>query len=141
MKINKLLIPSLLALTLSAPVLAKGTSSTELASPIVSLMPALVEIRNELNLDDKQDKSIDAWLASAPAKKKEHQQQVLAIRAELRKAIINRDSRVKRDELKTQLNEANTRLIELSSICTRHLHSTLSNEQYAQVVAQYKKSN
>jgi len=136
MKLNKLLLPSLLAITLSTPLLAQ-----EIASPIVTLMPSLMEIRNELKLDEKQAKTVDAWIENAPAKRAEHEQKVIEIRAELREAIINRDSRVKRDALKVKLNEANNRLIELSSICARQLHNTLSKEQYSMVVDQYKKMN
>lgn len=140
MKINNLVISSLLAIMLSSPVLAKDNSIDELASPIIALMPVFKEIRDELKINDEQAKTIDEWLAEAPTKKKELQQQVLAVRAELREALLARVDRAKREEIKLKLSEANNRLIVMSSLCARVLHKTLTKEQYSKVVAKYKES-
>lgn len=143
MKLNTLVISSLIAIVLTVPATAKEVdhTATELASPIVSLMPIVIGIRDELDLNDAQNKTIDAWLAEAPGNKKKLQQDVLKIRADLRAAILDLSSRIQRDELKVQLNQVNTRLIELSSLCIRMLHDTLTTEQYARVVTKYKKAN
>ncbi|HIP81332.1 MAG TPA: hypothetical protein EYH16_02845 [Leucothrix mucor] len=138
MNLKKILVASILTVAVSAPVLAKQTGE-QLATPIVKLIPAFKEIREELKLNDEQAKTIDAWIAEAPAKKKEVIQKVFAVRAELREAILNRDDRAKRDALKKKLNNANNRLVVMSSLCTRMLHKTLTKEQYAKVIAQYKK--
>ncbi len=140
MKLKTLLISSLLVTALSTPVMAKEDMNKELGSPVVALMPAFEAIRAELKLDDKQSKVVDAWLAEAPAKRTDLKKKILAVRAELREALITRDTRVKRDALKKELNEANNRLIELSSLCIRMLHTTMTKEQYAKIVEQSKKS-
>lgn len=139
MKIKQLFISSLLAVSLSAPALADEMSMDELSSPIISLMPALKEIRADLKLDEKQIKAVDAWLAEAPGKKKEQNIKVLKVRAELREALLNRDPRTKRDALKVELEQATSKVIEMQSLCARTLNKTLTKEQYAKVVAQYRK--
>ena len=139
MKIKQLFISSLLAVSLSAPALADEMSMDELSSPIISLMPALKEIRADLKLDEKQIKAVDAWLAEAPGKKKEQNIKVLKVRAELREALLNRDPRTKRDALKVELEKATSKVIEMQSLCARTLNKALTKEQYAKVVAQYRK--
>ncbi len=140
MKIKHILIPSVLAAALSTPALADKLPTAELASPLIELIPAFKEVRTELKLDEKQSKTVDAWMAEAPAKKKELRQNVLMARSELREALIRRESRIKRDELKLKLEEANRKVIELESLCARMLHTTLTKEQYAKVIAQYRTS-
>jgi len=140
MNIPFILIPLLLTFALSTPAMAEKANTSELASPIIELMPAFKKVRDALKLEEKQAKEIEAWMAEAPAKKKELKQDVLAIRAELRDSLINRDSRIKREELKFKLSEANRRIIEMQSLCARMLHNTLTDKQYGQVVAEYKKT-
>lgn len=138
MNISKIFISSLLAVALSAPALADKLSTAELATPLIELIPAFKKVRSELKLNDKQSKTIDAWMAEAPAKKAELKQDVLMARSELREALINRDTRVKRDELKADLENASRKVIEMESLCARMLHTTLDEEQYTIVVAQYR---
>ena len=140
MKIKTLVISSLLAVALSAPVFGEKLSTAELATPLIELVPAFKKVRSELKLDEKQNKAVDAWMAEAPAKKAELKQSVLMARSELREALINRDTRIKRDALKTKLENANRKVIEMESLCARMLHTTLNEEQYAKVVAQYRAS-
>lgn len=140
MNIKRILIPLLLAISLSSPAIAKNTDTSELAAPIIELMPAFKKVRADLKLDEKQAKTIDAWMAEAPAKKKELKQEALVVRTELRDALITRTSRMKREELKFKLGEANRRIIEIQSLCARMLNDTLTKEQYAKVIDAYKQS-
>jgi len=140
MNIKSLLITSLLTITLATPAFAEKAPTTELASPLIELIPAFKQVRAELKLNEEQNKAVDAWMASAPIKKEELKQQVVSVRSELREALINRDSRAKRDELKTKLEQATRRVIEMESLCARMLHNTLNKEQYEKVVAQYRNS-
>lgn len=138
MKIKQILISTLLATTLSTPALAEKLSTAELATPLIELIPAFKKVRADLKLDETQSKTVDSWMAEAPAKKAELKQKLLAARSALREALISRDSRVKRDELKQGLEEANRKAIEMESLCARMLHKTLTKEQYAKVIAQYR---
>lgn len=139
MKIKTLLVTSLLALSLSPSLsFAENTDHSELAQPVIKLMPHFIAMRDDLKLTTEQATTIDGWIKSAPQKRKELAQEAINIRAELREALLNRDTRIKRDALKSKLAATNTRLIEMSSLCARMLHKTLTKEQYAKVVAQYK---
>ena len=142
MTFRHIFVSSILAFSaLTTPAHAeKGSATNELAAPIINLMPALKEIRDELKLDEKQTKAINAWVAEAPTKRKELKLKIVEVRSELREALLNRDDRIKREKLKFELSEANRRLIELKSLCARMLHKTLTSEQYAKVVAKYKES-
>lgn len=138
---KKLLIPAIVLIALSAPatVMADNSNTAELAEPLIKLMPALKKIRAELNLNEKQNTVIKSWMTQAPAKKAELKQKVVAARAELREALLNRDSRIARDDLKKNLALANRKVIEMQSLCARMLYTTLTKQQYAKVVAQFKK--
>ena len=146
MTIKHIFITSLLTIALSAPAMAEESATTnkvdtsELSAPLIELMPAFKKVRKELMLDEEQAKAIDAWMNAAPAKKQELKENIVAVRAELRDALITRATRIKREELKFNLSEANRRLIELQSLCARMLHKTLTKEQYAKVVDTYKQS-
>lgn len=138
MKLQKMLITSLLAVAISTPAFAEKAPTTELAAPLIELIPAFKKVRTELNLDEKQSKTVDNWMKEAPAKKEELRQEVITVRNELREALINRDPRATRDALKLKLESANRRLIEMQSLCARMLHNTLNKEQYKKVIEQYR---
>lgn len=142
MKLQRALITSLLALVLTAPAMAEkaAANTAVLADPIVSLMPSFKALRDELKLDAKQSETIDTWVASAPNKYKELEQEAVAVRAELSEALLTRASRFDREQLKFKLSEANRRLIEMKSLCVRMLNNTLTEEQYNKVVEHYKAS-
>lgn len=136
MKLFYTLILSTCLLATAAPSMADTKS--ELAKPIIGLMKHLKAVRKDLKLTEKQDIILDNWMAEAPKRRHELEQEVLDLREELRVALINRDTRLKREELKKKLSEANIRLIEVSSLCARMLHNTLTKEQYAIVVKHYE---
>lgn len=79
-------------------------------------------------------------MAEAPAKRKQLEQETLAIRAELREAILKPEIRIRRDALKKELAEKQTRLIEMRSLCTRMLRDTISAELFDKVVSTYRES-
>lgn len=117
-----------------------STASTELAAPIIALMPHVKALRAELNLSAEQNQTIDAWLAEAPAKRQSLEKETVAVRAQLRNALLERAPRTEREALKTTLAEQEKRLTEMRSLCARMLYKTLDSEQYAKVVARYRAS-
>ena len=137
MKIAHLIATSILAASFAFPV-ASVADNRELAAPVIELMPHLKKLRTELELDDAQNAVIDNWLAEAPIKRKELEAQTIEVRAKLRDALLNRDERMVRDRLKKELQEMNTRLIEMRSLCARMLHTTLTDDQYAKVADSYR---
>ena len=137
MKFIKIAMSSIIAIAIALPSFASA-EEIDLGTPIVSLMPHLKKLRTELNLDEKQNVTIDNWIAEAPAKRKEMESEVIALREQLRDAILDGSERIHREELKKLLADKNTRLIEIRSLCTRMLRNTLNAEQFAKVVASYR---
>lgn len=137
MKIKHIIISSALALIVATPFTAVADTS-ELGAPIVQLMPHFKEIRAQLNLNTDQNTTIDDWLAAAPAKRKAMENETIAVRQQLRDAILDGAPRIKREALKGQLAEKQTRLIEMRSLCTRMLRDTLNKEQFSKVVKNYR---
>jgi hypothetical protein len=126
-----------LALGAALP-MAANAAKDDLGAPIVELMPHFKALRADLNLNAEQNATIDAWIAEAPTKRAEMEEEMRVIRSELRDAILNGDSRLRREELKQQLAAKELRLVEMRSLCARMLRTTLDQEQYARVVARYR---
>ncbi|MCK5725816.1 MAG: hypothetical protein KAH22_03195 [Thiotrichaceae bacterium] len=137
MKLSYALIISSLLISLSAPTIGKDAEQSDLAKPIVGLMKHFKAVRENLKLKDKQNIIIDNWMEQAPKRRTELEEEILELREKLSEAIVNRDTRIKRDALKQKLSEANIRLIEATSLCARMLHNTLTKEQYAIIVKHY----
>lgn len=143
MPFSKLLTLSALTLALSAPMTVSASNDCdcpELGQPIIELMPHFKKLRTDLQLNASQDKVVDAWLAEAPKKRKELMQEAMEVKAELREALLTRADRLKREDLKAELNGKMNRIIEMRSLCARMLHKTLTEEQYRSVVDAYKAS-
>lgn len=140
MKISKITLLSIITLVLAFPSFAIA-EEINLGTPIVKLMPHLKKLRSELNLNEKQITTINNWVAKAPAKRKALESEVIAIRMQLRDAILDDAERITREKLKTQLAEKNTLLIEMRSLCTRMLRNTLNKAQFDKVVASYRADN
>ena len=136
MKLNYALILSTLLIALSSTAIAKNETS-DLAMPIATLMKHFTAIRSGLGLSDKQNIIIDNWIENAPARRKELEKEATALRKELRVAIINGESRLKRENIKKKLSDSNIRLIEANSLCVRMLQNTLTEDQYAAVIKRY----
>jgi len=137
MKFNKIAISSIIAIAIAFPAFVSA-EEIDLGTPIVSLMPHLKKLRTELHLDKTQNTTIDNWIAAAPAKRKALESEVITLRKQLRDAILDGSERIHREELKKQLAEKNTRLIEMRSLCTRMLRNTLNQEQFDKVVSSYR---
>jgi hypothetical protein len=134
----------LATLVLVGVVFSSGLVSAEgsgLAAPIVELMPHVKQLRAELDLTAEQNATLDSWLAEAPAKRQALEAETIAVRKQLREAILNGESRLRREELKKELAAKETRLIEMRSLCTRMLRDTLTQDQFARVVARYRDSS
>ena len=136
MKLNYALILSTLLIALSSTAIAKNETS-DLAMPIATLMKHFTAIRSGLGLSDKQNIIIDNWIENAPARRNELEKEATALRKELRVAIINGESRLKRENIKKKLSDSNIRLIEANSLCVRMLQNTLTEDQYAAVIKRY----
>ena len=137
MNFNKITMSSIIAIAIAFPTFVSA-EEIDLGTPIVALMPHLKKLRTELDLNKQQNATIDSWIAEAPAKRKDIELEVIALRKQLRDAILDGSERIHREGLKKQLAEKNTRLIEMRSLCTRMLRNTLNEEQFGKVVTSYR---
>ncbi|MEE9351073.1 MAG: hypothetical protein V3U78_02340 [Thiotrichaceae bacterium] len=141
MKLRHITMSTLLALGVAfSPLASAGNSAEkiELGTPVVALMPHVKELRADLGLNKEQNALLDQWIANAPAKRKELETEAVALHLELREALLNGESRIKREELKKALAEKTTRIVEMRSLCVRMLRKTLNKEQFEKVVASYR---
>ncbi|MGC9456413.1 MAG: hypothetical protein ACP5DC_02720 [Halothiobacillaceae bacterium] len=139
-KVRRTLIAAALVAGLSLPVSVMAVDRSELPTPIVELMPHVQKLGDSLNLTAEQKKTLDAWMAEAPARREALEDEYLAIRAELREAILKRDERLNRERLIAHLAEKDKQLTQMRSLCARMLEDTLSAEQYQKVVESYRSS-
>ena len=137
MKQAAIIVAFLLAMFLGIPMLANAQAPT-LGDPIVALMPHVAKLGDALELNDQQQARLAAWKAEAPQRREALEAAALATREQLRDAILNGAERMRRETLKKQLAAQRTRLIEMRSLCTHMLRQTLTDEQFAKVVASYR---
>lgn len=137
MKLPVFIVALLLSAGLCIPLHATADTA-ELGAPIVELMPHFEKLAAELGLTAEQRATIDAWVAEAPLKRKQMEAETVALRAQLRDAILDGADRMTRENLKKELAAKQTRLIEMRSLCTRMLRQTLTADQFARVVASYR---
>ena len=137
MKTPLIVIGALLAIAMSLPMLASAQDS-ELGAPIVELMPHVNKLAAELGLNAEQQAKLAAWKADAPLKRKALEAETRQTRQQLRDAILQGAERMQREALKQTLAAQQTRLVEMRALCTRMLRQTLTDEQFAKVVASYQ---
>ena len=137
---RKTLLAAVLAMALP---LSGNASEAVMNNAVVSLMPHVKQLRASLGLTDQQASKIDNWIAAAPAKRKQLEGQMRQLREQMREAILNNESRLVREDLKSQIAETEMRLIEMRQIemrvlCVRMLRNTLNDKQFAKVVASFR---
>jgi hypothetical protein len=130
---------TLLAAVLSMALPLSGNAAEAvLNTPVVSLMPHVKQLRASLGLTDQQASKIDNWIAEAPAKRKQLEGKMRQLREQMREAILNNQSRLVREDVKSQIAETEMRLIEMRALCVRMLRNTLNDKQFAKVVASFR---
>lgn len=131
-RLRSLLLPLVLAL----PMIGQA-AETQLAEPIVKLMPHVTQMRDSLGLDLDQNRVLDNWLASAPTTRRQLEDEARMLRARLREAIILDQDFLVRKDLEKRLAINETHQIELRILCVRMLRETLDPEQFSRVIAAY----
>lgn len=135
--LSKYRLPIVGAMMLVMP-LAATAAAPQLAEPVVALMPQVKQLRASLKLNEQQVRTLDNWIAEAPVRRKQMESEMRDLRVQMREAILNNETRLKRESLKKQIAEKEMRLIEMRALCVRMLRKTLTPDQFAQVVASYR---
>jgi hypothetical protein len=107
------------------------------ALPVVELMPLTMKHEADLKLSAEQIKSLDDYRKQAMPGRVAVQKQILALRGELRMAILENKPQAQRDDLMKQIAEAEVKHFQGRNTCVEHVRKTLSAEQFAELSRLY----
>jgi len=122
------------ALGLAMASTAFAAETTELSAPIVMCTPVVAKNAEALALDEKQQAAVKEWLATMPEKRKAFEADVIAMRAELRKAIHEGAPKEDRMALAEKVGDAETKMLMMRSDCADHWRSVLTEDQFAKML-------
>ena len=105
---------------------------------IVEFMPILVSQEKQLNLTPEQVKAITEFRKTAMPVRMALQNNLLALRANLRQAILDNAPTAEREALMEQINQTELAHMKARSRCADFVRETLSAEQFAQLVKLYQ---
>lgn len=131
------ILSAAMALCLAGTAMAEGPrnpASLGLSAPIVGLTPVLAMNQDALGLDEAQKAAVKEFMATMPAKRMALEDETAALRADLRKAILDNAPAADREALAKLIGENETRLIMMRSNCVDHWRSVLTPEQFAKLV-------
>lgn len=127
------------ALCLGGAALAQMSPSdpakTGLSRPVIQLTGLLAKNMDALNLDEGQREDVKNWVATMPAHRKELEAETVALRAEMRQAIIDGAPIETRQALAAKIGANETKMVMMRSNCTDHWREVLSAEQFAALIA------
>lgn len=127
------------ALCLGGAALAQMSPSdpakTGLSRPVIQLTGLLAKNMDALNLDEGQREDVKNWVATMPAHRKELEAETVALRAEMRQAIIDGAPIETRQALAAKIGANETKMVMMRSNCTDHWRGVLSAEQFAALIA------
>lgn len=120
---------------LSAALIATASlAQAELSRPIVAYTPIVMKNADALNLTDAQRADVAQWKATMPAKRKAVEDETIALRAKLRKAINEGQPTQTRQALAEQIGARETQLLMMRSNCVDHWRALLSEDQFAKML-------
>jgi hypothetical protein len=135
--VNRLILTT--ALVLALPMMAqaqmKMPQEKGLSAPVVAMTQVLAKNADALQLDDAQRAALKEWLDAMPAKRGAFEDEIVAMRAELRAAIIEGKPVEERQALADRIGAAETELVMMRSNCVDHWRGVLSADQFAQLIA------
>ena len=113
---------------------AKTGQNSGLSRPVIQLTGLLAKNMDMLNLDEAQREDVKNWVASMPAHRKALEAETVALRAEMRQAIIDGAPVETREALAAKIGANETRMVMMRSNCTDHWREVLSAEQFAALI-------
>ena len=132
-----LLLSTVIFLAAAPAVVAQqsGQKARELSAPIVAYTPIIKKNADALGLTEAQRADLQAWLSTAPAKRKALEAEAIDARAALRTAINQNAPVEERAKLAETVGAYETKLVMMRSACTDHWREILTPEQFAQMLA------
>ncbi|MDZ4120196.1 copper chaperone PCu(A)C [Phaeovulum sp.] len=113
--------------------MAAPAAGNGLSAPVILLTPFVRDNADALNLNEAQRADLKAWLEK-PNARAVVEGETVALRAELRAAIISGAPREARAALAEKIGANETRLVMFRSDCVDHWREVLSAEQFAQLL-------
>ena len=104
-----------------------------LSAPVIMLTPFVRDNADALALNEAQRADLAAWLAK-PNERVAVEKETVALRAELRAAIVAGAPREARAALAEKIGANEARLVMFRSDCTDHWREVLTPEQFAQLL-------
>jgi LTXXQ motif family protein len=127
-----------IALLLSSVGLASAKSVPgDGALPVVELMPLTVQHEAALQLSAEQAGQLDAYRKQAMPGRIALQKKILALRGQLRMAILEDEPAATRQALMQQIADAEVEHFRLRDRCVEFVRKTLQPEQMAQLKSLY----
>lgn len=107
------------------------------AIPVVELMPLIMKHEADLKLTAEQIQSLDDYRKQAMPGRLAVQKTILALRGELRMAILDNKPQADREALMKQIADAEVQHFQGRNRCVEALRKILSAEQFAQLSQLY----
>ncbi|MBT2130152.1 hypothetical protein KKW20_03375 [Planktotalea lamellibrachiae] len=124
-----------LATVLAAPVFAQSNpAKTGLSAPVIRLTGILNKNQDVIGLDATQKEDVKNWVATMPAHRKALEDETVALRAEMRAAIVNGAPVDARQALADKIGANEVKLVMMRSNCTDHWREVLRPEQFAKLI-------
>lgn len=134
---KSLLLSAALALALPAMGLAQQAMTPQekgLSSPVIALMPVIMKNVDALGLDAAQKAALDDWMAMAPKKRGALEDETVALRAQMKAAILANASVEDREVLAQMIGANETALVMMRSGCVDTMRALMTAEQFAKVL-------
>ncbi|PWG16855.1 hypothetical protein [Salibaculum griseiflavum] len=134
----KRFVLSAAALAIALPVTGlaqqNGPDRTALSQPVIALTGVLNKNADAVGLDEDQRAILADWIATMPAQRKALEDETLALRADLRAAIISNAPKEEREAIAARIGENETALVMMRSNCADHWRNVLTPDQFAMLL-------
>lgn len=126
-----------IALAAGAGLAQAKSVPSDAAIPVVELMPLTMKHEADLKLSTEQIKSLDDYRKQAMPGRVAAQKQIVALRGELRMAILENKPQAQRDDLMKRIADAEVEHFKGRDRCVEHVRKTLTAEQFAELSRLY----
>jgi hypothetical protein len=126
-----------MALLMGSGVAAAKSVPGDGAIPVVELMPLTMKHEADLKLTTEQIKALDDYRKQAMPGRVAVQKKILALRGELRMAMLDNKPAADRETLMKQIAEAEVEHFKGRDRCVEALRKIMSAEQFTQISKLY----
>lgn len=123
------------ATVLAAPAFAQSNpAKTGLSAPVIRLTGILKKNQDVIGLDAAQKEDLKNWVATMPAHRKALEDETVALRAEMKAAIVSGAPVEARQALAEKIGGNEVKLVMMRSNCTDHWREVLNPDQFSKLI-------